>query len=165
MLCERIEDLLSPYLEDELSPEDRQTVENHLSSCPECSELLSLMREANIALTAFPEVEVSQNLQNRLYEIPLKKKRFSLGLDFLLRPAMQPVLAGVTILLMLISFYIFHPDRNLINKTITREIHKGYSAIGQLYTKAESFAVSLFDQKDEILDSLKNSRLFRGKEE
>ena len=165
MECERIEELLSPYLEEELSPEDRQSVERHLSSCPDCTELLSFMKEANSALTAFPEVEVSKSLRNRLYEIPVKKKKFSFTLDFLLRPALQPVLAAATILLILISFYVFHPDRSLINKTINREIHKGYSKIGQLYTKAESFAVSLFDQKDTILDSLKNSRLFRGKEE
>jgi hypothetical protein len=165
MECERIEELLSPYLEEELGAEDRQLVDRHLSSCSDCAELLSLMRKASAALSAFPELEISDNLKNRLYEIPLKKKKFSFSLDFLLRPALQPLLTGATILLMLISFYVFHPDRNIINKTINREIHKGYSAIGQLYTKAESFAISLFDQTDEVLDSLKNSRLFRGKEE
>ena len=165
MDCERIEELLSPYLEEELGPDEKRLVDSHLSSCPDCAELLSLMREASAALSAFPELEVSENLKDRLYEIPLKKKKFSFKLDFLLRPALQPLLAGATILLMAFTFYMFHPDRNIINKTITREIHKGYSAIGQLYTKAESFALSLFDQTDEVLDSLKNSRLFRGKEE
>lgn len=165
MECERFEELLSLYLEDDLSPEERQSVERHLGSCPGCAELLSIMNEANAALSAFPEFEVSANLRSRLYEISGQKKSFSFSLDFLLRPALQPVLAGATVLLILISFYMFHPDRNIINKTITREIHKGYSAIGQLYTKAESFAVSLFDQKDTLLDSLRNTKLFRGKEE
>ncbi|MGD2246578.1 MAG: zf-HC2 domain-containing protein [Candidatus Aminicenantes bacterium] len=165
MECDRIEELLSPYLEDELSPKDRQSVEQHLNSCTDCADLLSFLRDTNEALTAFPEVEISENLKNRLYEIPVEKKKFVLNLDFLLRPSLQPVLAVATILLMLISFYLFHPDRSIINRTIDREIHKGYSKIGQLYTKAESFAVSLFDQKDTLLDSLKNSKLFSGKEE
>lgn len=165
MNCERCEDLLSLYLEDELTPEDRDSVERHMNSCPACAELLTLLKETSVTLAAFPDVDVSRNLMNRLYEIPVKKKKFSFSLDFLLRPALQPVLAGASIVLMLISFYIFHPDKNIIDKTINLEIHKGYSKIGQIYTKAESFAVALFDQKDSLLDSLKNSKIFRGKEE
>ena len=60
MGCERIEELLSPYLEDELTQEDRQTVETHLYTCASCAELLSLMREARESLSSFPEVYVSE---------------------------------------------------------------------------------------------------------
>jgi len=165
MDCKHIEDQFSLYLEDELSPEQRESVNLHLDSCPECRELLALIRETNEALTIFPEIEVSAQLKSRLYEIPNQKKRFSFNLDFLLRPALQPVFAGATIFLMLISFYVFHPDRITINKTINREIHKGYSKIGQMYIQAESFAVSLFDQTDTLLNSLKNSNIFKGKED
>jgi len=165
MDCKHIEDLFSLYLEDELSREQRKSVDLHLDSCPECRELLALIKETNEALSVFPEIEVSAQLKSRLYEIPTQKKRFSFNLNALLRPALQPVFAGATIFLILISFYVFHPDRNIINKTIDREIHKGYSKIGQLYTQAESFAVSLFDQSDTLLDSLKNSSIFKRKED
>jgi len=165
MDCKHIEDLFSLYLEDELSREQRKSVDLHLDSCPECRELLALIKETNEALSVFPEIEVSAQLKSRLYEIPTQKKRFSFNLNALLRPALQPVFAGATIFLILISFYVFHPDRNIINKTINREIHKGYSKIGQLYTQAESFAVSLFDQSDTLLDSLKNSSIFKRKED
>ena len=165
MDCKHIEDLFSLYLEDELSPEQRESVDLHLNSCPECRDLFALIKETNEALSLFPEIEVSAQLKSRLYEIPTQKKRFFFKLDVLLRPALQPVFAGATIFLMLISFYAFHPDRITINKTINREIHKGYSKVGQLYTQAESFAVSLFDQTDTLLDSLKNSNIFKGKED
>lgn len=165
MNCKRIEDLFSLYLEGELSQEKRKSVDLHLDSCPECRELFALIKETNEALSLFPEIEVSPKLKSRLYEIPTQKKRFSFKLNVLLRPALQPVFAGATIFLILISFYVFHPDRITINKTINREIHKGYSKIGQLYTQAESFAVSLFDQTDTLLDSLKNNKIFKGKED
>lgn len=165
MDCKHIEDLFSLYLEDELNQEQRKSVDLHLNSCPECRELFALIKETNEALSLFPEIEVSAQLKSRLYEIPIQKKRFSFKLNVLLRPALQPVFAGATIFLILISFYVFHPDRITINKTINREIHKGYSKIGQLYTQAESFAVSLFDQTDTLLDSLKNSNIFKGKED
>lgn len=165
MNCKHIEDLFSLYLEDELSREQRESVDLHLNSCPECQELFALIKETSEALSVFPEIEVSAQLKSRLYEIPIQKKRFSFKLNVLLRPALQPVFAGATIFLIVISFYVFHPDRTTINKTINREIHKGYSKVGQLYTQAESFAVSLFDQTDTLLDSLKNNKIFRGKED
>ena len=165
MNCKHIEDLFSLYLEDELSREQRESVDLHLDSCPECRELFALIKETNEALSVFPEIEVSTQLKSRLYEIPTQKKKFSFKLNVLLRPALQPVFAGATIFLILISFYVFHPDRITINKTINQEIHKGYSKIGQLYTQAESFAVSLFDQTDTFLDSLKNNKIFKGKED
>jgi len=163
MDCKHIEDLFSLYLEDELSPEKRESVEQHLDSCQECRELFALIKETHEALNIFPEIEVTSQLRNRLYEIPTKKKKFSFKLNILLRPALQPVFAGATIFLILISFYAFHPDKATINKTINQEIHKGYSKVGKLYTQAESFAVALFDQTDTFLDSLKNSNLFKGK--
>lgn len=165
MDCKHIEDLFSLYLEDELSREQRESVELHLESCPMCTELLALVKNTHEVLGLFPEIEVSSQLKSRLYKIPIQKKRFSFKLEDLLRPALQPVFAAATVFLILISFYVFHPDRRFINKTINREIHKGYSKIGQLYTQAESFAVSLFDQTDTLLDSLKTSNIFKGKED
>ncbi|MFC2169589.1 anti-sigma factor family protein [Acidobacteriota bacterium] len=163
MDCERIEQLLSPYLEDELSPEEKQAVGEHLKTCQDCSELLSFLTSTRLALANFPEAEVSESLLKRLYQIPQKKKRFSLGLDFFLRPSLQPVLTIATVLLTLVSFYFFHPNRNLINKSINRQIHQGYSEVGRLYTKAESFTASLGEYKELILFSLKETKLFGGK--
>lgn len=165
MDCRECEELLSLYLEDQLAPDDRISIEKHLRSCPTCLKLHSLLKETGAALKGFPEVDISHSLLERLYETPAGKRKFSFSPDFLLRPALQPVLAAASIILILVSFYMFHPDKNVIDKTINREIHRGYSKIGQLYTKAESFALALFDQKDTLLDSLKNSKIIRGKEE
>ena len=156
MKCEKIEELLSPYLEDELSIEEIKTVEKHLETCENCSLLFSLLEETMESLTEFPELDVSESLLGRIYAIPSKKRRFRLSFDFLLRPSLQPILATATILLTIISLYMFHPERNRVNKFVDRQIHLGYSKVERLYAKAESFATSLGEHKENILVSLNN---------
>ena len=82
MNCEKIEELLSPYLEDELSPEEKKEVEKHLRTCKGCSELISFMTEAKVSLADIPQLDVSENLLDRLYAIPGKRKRLKLSFDF-----------------------------------------------------------------------------------
>lgn len=156
MKCEHIEELLSPYLEDELSREERRAVEEHVKSCESCSLLLSSLKESKESLVGLPELEVSQDLLNQLYSIPGKKKRFILGLDFFLRPSLQPILAIIAIVLTLVSFYFFNPNKKSFNRAVSRQLHLGYSQVGKLYAKAESFTASLGEYKDTILVSLKN---------
>lgn len=168
MKCEKIEELLSPYLEDELSPEEKGAVAKHLKTCENCSLLFSLMKETQESLAGIQELEVSENLLDRLYSIPSKKKRFKLRLpnfDFLVRPSLQPVLTVATIMLIMISFYFFGPDKSSIDKSVSRQIHLGYSKIERLYAKAESFTASLGEYKDNILVSLKNIKLFGENED
>ncbi len=156
MKCEQVEEFLSPYLEDELSPEEKRTVEEHLKTCPGCSLLLSSLKETRESLVDLPQLEVSQALLTRLYSIPQKKRRFSLGLDFFLRPSLQPVLAAASIVLTLVSFYFFGPNKKSIDRAVNRQLHLGYGAVEKLYAKADSFVASLGEYKDNILVSLKN---------
>ena len=165
MECERIEQLLSPYLEDELSQENRQAVESHIRSCHSCAELLSLMKETTETLSSFPELDVSEGLTEKLYDLPQKRKRFKFIIDILLRPSFQPIMAAATVLLVLISFYMFHPERSAINRSIERQLHIGFSKVEKLYAEAESITHSLGEYKDNFLVSIKNLKPFRGNED
>ena len=165
MGCERIEELLSPYLEDELSQEERLTVETHIHTCSDCSELLSLMRKTTESLASFPEVEVSENLVEKLYELPQKRKKFRFVADFLLRPSFQPIMAAATIILVFVSFYMFHPERSAINQSIERQFNIGFSKVEKLYAEAESITHTLGEYKDNLLVSIKNFKPFRGNED
>lgn len=160
MKCEHIEDLLSPYLEDELTAKERLVVQEHLQSCADCSILFDLLRETQESLTDFPQAEMSNELLDRLYEIPNRKKKFRFNLNFLVRPALQPYLAAATILLTVLSFYLFHPEKSAIDKSINRQVHLGYSKIGKLYSEAEEFTASLGEHKDNILDTIKSKQPF-----
>ena len=165
MLCERIEDLLSPYLEGELSPEERSAVESHLKTCESCSKLLALMRETTDSLATLPELEVSSELLESLHTIPTSKRRFRFSLDFLLRPALQPALVAATVLLTVASSYLFNPNRASINRSINRQAHLGYSKVERLYAKAESFTDKFGAYKDNILFSLNKINPFGGNED
>lgn len=160
MECEHIENLLSPYLEDELTAEDKLAVEEHLRSCADCSLLFDLLRETQESLVDFPQAEMSEELLERLYDIPYKKRKFRFNLDFLVRPALQPYMAAATILLTVLSFYLFHPEKSAIDKSINRQVHLGYSKIGKLYAEAETFTSSLGEHKDNILDTIKRKQPF-----
>ena len=165
MECKTIEDLLSPYLEDELTLEERQTMEEHLRSCQSCAELLSFMEEARTSLATLPELEVSEDLTKKLYDLPQKKKKFSLVFDFLLRPSLQPVMAAATVLLVVVSFYMFHPNRSAIDRALERQLHIGYSKVEKLYAEAESITHSLNEYKDNLLVSIKKLKPFIGNED
>lgn len=160
MECEHIENLLSLYLEDELTAEERRTVKEHLESCANCSALFDLLRETQESLVNFPQAEISEALLERLYKIPERKRKFRLSLDFLARPALQPYLAAATVLLTVVSLYFFHPEKSAIDKSINRQIHLGYSKIGKLYSEAETFTASLGEYKDNILETIKSKQPF-----
>jgi len=167
MECKHIEKLLSPYLDSELDPAERLQVEEHLNQCPSCAQLYAALQETVDTLSEMPELEVSEDLQKRLYKIEKKKSKagFKSRLEFFLRPAFQPVMAAAAVIMVLISVYTFHPERNQINKAIERQIHIGYSKISRLISKAESFTDSLKGQKDTILVSLKDIDVFGESEE
>ena len=165
MGCERIEELLSPYLEDELTQEQKQTVETHIHTCPSCAELLSLMREATESLSFFPEVDVSESLIEKLYELPQKRKKFRFVADFLLRPSFQPIMAAATVLLVFVSFYMFNPERSAINRSIERQFNIGFSKVEKIYAEAESITHTLGEYKVSLLVSIKNFNPFRGNED
>jgi len=162
MTCERIEDLLSPYLEGELDANDRRLVEAHLRACPGCRGLLAALTETREVLSGFPELEISESLRTRLRTIPGKRKRFSFSFDFLLKPSLQPVFATAAVFMTLVSFYLFGPYKTAIDRTIDQKIHHGYGQVEKLYVKAGSFKDALEARKDTLLVSIKNLEILGG---
>ena len=59
MKCKHIEKLLSPYVEEELSRDDKRAVEKHVNACESCSLLLSSLEETMVSLVYLPELEVN----------------------------------------------------------------------------------------------------------
>jgi hypothetical protein len=165
MRCERIEELLSAFLEGELNPEEKALVEGHLESCPGCASLLGILQRARQALTGFPEVAVSPRLHARLAAIPERKKKFSLSFDFFLKPSLQPVFAAGAIFMTLLSFYLFNPNKKAIDRTIDQKIHAGYSQVEKLYARAGSFTDRLGDTANNIIGSVKDWKVFGGNED
>ncbi|HOW86344.1 MAG TPA: zf-HC2 domain-containing protein [Candidatus Aminicenantes bacterium] len=140
MTCERIEELLSAYLEGELAPAERAEVEGHLAACPACAEFAGLMREALAAAASFPEVEPSPALVARLYEIPdrarARKSPARTVLEWLTRPSLQPVYAAATAFLVILTFVLFHPEGRDVRKKLDIGLHRGVGAVEKLWADA-----------------------------
>jgi anti-sigma factor RsiW len=143
MTCKRIEELLSAYLEDGLSAAEKAGVDVHLAACADCASLLALMKETMAATAGFPEAEPSDGLMARLYAIPEdaaagaeKKRFFRTAFDWLGRPALQPVYAAFSVVLMVVSFVLFHPEARGIRKQIDVQFHRGIGTVEKLYAEA-----------------------------
>jgi anti-sigma factor RsiW len=165
MTCKRFEELLSAYLEGEVSGEEKREMDAHFASCPACAKLLSLLQETREALHGFPEIEPGPALMAKLYAIPEKKKFFKPVFAFLLRPALQPVFAAFTVLFIAISFVFFHPQGRGIQKAINRQLHLGYSQVEKIYAKAGSLTDELGSLKNTVVDSFKTLNPLKGQEE
>jgi len=164
--CERTESLLSLFLDAELPRNEEFAVRKHLASCPRCSRLFTLMKDARESLSELPELEVRQELLEELYTLPSRRKRrrWISALDILVRPSLQPVFAVGTVLLIITSFYLFHPNRPQINRTLEKQLHIGYSRVERLLAKADSLAHSLGEFKDEVLVSFHSLKPGPGNE-
>jgi anti-sigma factor RsiW len=164
MTCKTFEELLSAYVEGELSAAERSEMDGHIASCPACAELLAFFREAEGALAGFPEVEPGPELMARLYAIPARPTGFRALVDFFVRPALQPVFAAVSVLLVAVSFIFLTPQGRSVQKVIDRQIHAGYSRVEKLYAKAESVPGEINSLKTTVVDSLKNLAPEKGQE-
>ena len=153
MSCDKIQDLLSPYLDGELEPGARAEMEAHLASCRECAGLAARMRLAMAAFASFPEVDPGPALRRRLLAIPERQRRFKLDLSFLRRPALQPVLAAVSGLIMLVTVYLASPGS--FQRSVNRQFHRGLSSIEKLYVQAGSLTDRIGELAVTVYDSAK----------
>jgi len=140
MTCQRIEELLSDYLEGALPAAERAAFEAHLAVCPGCAALANAMKDTMAAAASFPEVEPSPALFARLYAIPEEKReRPSLVrpiFEWLTRPALQPVYAALTAFIAILTFVMFHPEGQGIRKKINVGLHRGIGTVEKLYADA-----------------------------
>ena len=158
MTCDAVRDLLSALLDGELPAAERARVEEHLAGCPDCRELLALMGECRDALAAFPEAAVSRELLAKLYAVPEAKRPWFSRIPQTLLPRLQPALAVLTTLLIAVSMYAFHPNRKLIDRSISRQVHLACSRVETLYVRAEGWTGRLGEMTSNVLDSVKSAK-------
>ncbi len=67
MNCEQVKELLSPYLDDALAPEERRTVAAHLEHCPECNRMLADFHRFDTLLAQMPHISPDAALRERIF--------------------------------------------------------------------------------------------------
>ncbi len=86
MVCEEMRGKIDEYLDGALSPEEAKRFEEHMSSCPDCSEELRLARAVLKALGELGEIEVPSDFLGRVHEkIDAEKARSKKRLIYIRR--------------------------------------------------------------------------------
>lgn len=70
MSCEHVEELLSAYLDNALTPQERVVVQEHTSTCSTCRETLADYRRFDALLTDMPRVSPGAALRDRIFTSP-----------------------------------------------------------------------------------------------
>jgi hypothetical protein len=155
--CREIESLLSAYLENDLSKEELENIENHLNTCPDCLLKKDKMEEVTSKLSDLQE-EVPFFLKNRLYNIPeIVEKKNPVKLLFF--PKWLAAAVG-TIILFLNLFYftnVFPP--------VNREVHSFVSTIEKFVVKTGGWFEKIKESKELLFFTFFNKKSIDVKDE
>ncbi|MFH1226912.1 MAG: zf-HC2 domain-containing protein [Planctomycetota bacterium] len=96
MKCGFNQEMLSAYLDNESSSEQKQAVENHISRCPECSDLVQLFRNNDAAMRRAVKPQLPDEYW-RDYGQRLSRRMSSSGTfkRYLARYAILPLAAAI----------------------------------------------------------------------
>jgi hypothetical protein len=104
MKCDLVKELLSGYLDNELSPEDRSRVEKHLADCAACREELAAIKKIDEYVRSADIEEPSRgftfNLNRQVMDKIRKRSKFSL---FKLSPILVPVAVAALVVIILVN--------------------------------------------------------------
>ncbi|MGE5579554.1 MAG: DUF4349 domain-containing protein [Bacillota bacterium] len=75
MSCQVYEEMLSAYIDGELSAQDKEALEAHLAACGSCRSALSELRAVKAALASVPEEEVPPGLHEMIMCSAIIEKR------------------------------------------------------------------------------------------
>lgn len=161
MNCQQARLLLSAYLEAELQPGTRAQLEDHLKLCSDCSRLLEAIRALEPEWSKLPELELPDELLQKIYLIPEtaraknsgQKSGFS-GLKFWLSPAFQPVLTSLTVILVVFSLLSFTTPGRSLKKSTSLELRRTYSLAQKVLVKAGVLKDKLDGYRENFMASL-----------
>ena len=68
LTCREVVELITDYIEDDLPPEDRRRVEEHLAICDGCTTYLEQMRETIRLTGMLTEDQIPEDQRLRLLE-------------------------------------------------------------------------------------------------
>ena len=118
--CKDIKDSLPLYMDDSLSDADKQTVEEHLKSCPRCSKALGELSKTKSLVNNLAEVEpppwFKQRIISRIREEAEKKSLLQKW--FYPVRIKIPVQIMATIVIAVLAVYIYRSGNEQINAVL-----------------------------------------------
>lgn len=134
--CDKIRELLSPFLDGELAPEEKELVENHLIECEACQQEFARLKELDEAVSQIEVEEPSHEFHPRLIhtlskEYAKRRKRRS----FLIQLAPLAAAASILFVVLVSSqiFFIKYPTQSFR----TRTLEKGVEPVSEIHGEEE----------------------------
>ncbi|MBN1382956.1 MAG: DUF2275 domain-containing protein [Deltaproteobacteria bacterium] len=120
MTCNEINKRLPAYLENDLTPEDKKIVEDHLATCDTCHQALAEFKMTLSLLKDLPEVEpppfYEQKIMARIHEDATSKSGILKKLFYPFRIKI-PLQAMVTICIAVFAFLIYQGTEQDVKQT------------------------------------------------
>jgi len=142
MECEKIEELLSAYIEGDISPVLAREVSQHLDRCPVCAALKEKIEELITGLSDLQE-DVPFFLRNRLYVIAESRGQEKEEPNAYMK-WMVAVLGTFVIFLNLFYFTNIYPSAN-------RALHSVVATVKTIAVETGAFFEKVNESKDLIL--------------
>jgi len=158
MKCKEFEEILSFYIEGEISDKIKIDFEKHLRECSKCKELFNSIIDTQKILSNFPELEINENLIQGI----LRKTKPKKGISVIV-PYLEPALAILAALIIITSLLLPHSQK--IYLEVEKRVYSIYGEIKEIEVKGESLKGVLMGYKENLVDSLKekNFILFKIK--
>jgi anti-sigma factor RsiW len=132
------EELLLGYVDETLQPDSRRSYERHLSSCPQCEELLALHSMLDETLDGWKAPEVGQDFDAKLFaRIRAEEPRLSFwqrwfgDTNWILRPAIPMGLAAAA-LVAVVAFRLVSPEVNPPAQVLANDLPRVERALEDL---------------------------------
>ena len=133
MKCQDVENLLSQYIENDLSKDDYNIISTHLKTCKPCQQLKDSIEQL---ISSLPDLEedVPFFLKNRLYYIPesLKTERERNWSHF---KWIAATVGSIILFLNLFYFTDIYPSANKVLHTVVSDIQRIAVETGSFFEK------------------------------
>lgn len=115
MDCNKIQELISLYLDNKLSPKEIVELEKHLNICGKCKQDYIVLKNMRSILSSFSKKEVSQNFASSVMD-KIKKEKCNNNIISFGSVKKKIVMAAGFLFIVASSFFFINTNNPLINK-------------------------------------------------
>jgi hypothetical protein len=117
--CDKYKSLFSNYIDGDLFPEQRKSLEDHLTKCPPCQRAVQRLKIICKSLRNMPVLTTSPDFESRLHQqIAGLGDGRSINLSFSIQNWKIPAAASFAVIILVGIFLFFDSSDNIQNSTI-----------------------------------------------
>jgi anti-sigma factor RsiW len=115
MHCRQVKELLSAYIDDMLTPEQKREVEEHLGLCPQCSQDAAFLRQCVQDINALDKVKAPDNFLGKIKARIARDSEFKRIMGGIDKPSRERIYTRVavtlvTVVVVVVAYAIITPE-------------------------------------------------------